>query len=183
MLANASRSSEWLTNEYAKHVKETRRSKRDAAAFVREAIPKYLGIHDVTDDEVELIVERPVFAPWLFADIVSRRSQIGWSTHGHSAADVNIYTSDPVAAKALVGSHENTEVGDFMREYLDVDVDAVTKELQEKGVLFDSVDAQGEKISWTGRRPAADERLDGQAHLDHYQGDFKKHKRCEICGV
>lgn len=183
MLANASHSSEWLTADYAKHLEATHHSKRDATAYVRKAIPKHLGVHDATDEEVEMIVERPAFAPWLFADIVSRRSQTGWSTHGHSAADVNIYSSDPKVAKALVGSHENTEVGDFLRNYLDVDVDAVTRELREKGVLYDRVNEQGEVESWTGKKPVVDEWLDSQDHLDHYQGDFKRHKRCEICGV
>jgi alkaline phosphatase len=96
-------------------------------------------------------------------------------------ADVNIYTSDKVAASALTGNHENTEVGDFLREYLNVDVDAITAELKAKGMQFDTVDANGAKVSWLGPVPAENQRLDGQDHLDHYQGDFKKHKRCEIC--
>jgi alkaline phosphatase len=115
--------------------------------------------------------------------MISRRAQTGWSTHGHSGADVNIYTSDPEAAAPLAGNHENTEVGDFLRNYLDVDVEAITKELREKGTQFDTTDAAGNKVSWMGAQPAIGQRLDGQDHMDHYQGDFKKHKRCEICGM
>jgi alkaline phosphatase len=96
---------------------------------------------------------------------------------------VNIYTSSPKLAAALIGNHENTEVGKFLRDYLDVDVEAITKELNEKGTQFDTVNIQGETISWMGRIADTGERLDGQDHLDHYQGDFKKHKRCDICGV
>jgi alkaline phosphatase len=70
-----------------------------------------------------------------------------------------------------------------LREYLDLDVDAITKELQEKGTQFDKVNALGETVSWLGKIPKQGERLDGQDHMDHYQGDFKKHKRCEICGL
>jgi alkaline phosphatase len=92
---------------------------------------------------------------------------------------VNIYASSPKDVKALQGNHENTEVGVFLREYLDVDVHAITDELREKGTKMD-VASNGE--SWLGRKPNAGERLDGQDHLDHYTGDFKKHKRCEICG-
>jgi alkaline phosphatase len=96
---------------------------------------------------------------------------------------VNIYTSSAKAAAALRGNHENTEVGKFLRDYLDLDVDAITKELKEKGTSFDTVNTQGERISWMGKIPRDGERLDGQDHQDHYQGDFKKHKRCEICGI
>lgn len=83
----------------------------------------------------------------------------------------------------MAGNHENTEVGEFLIKYLDVDVDSITKELKEKGTLFDSVDAEGEKVGWMGRLPQKGERLDGQDHLDHYAGDFKKHRRCDICGM
>jgi alkaline phosphatase len=105
--------------------------------------------------------------------MVSRRSQTGWSTHGHSAADVNIYSSDPKAAAALAGNHENTEVGVFLREYLGVDVDAVTKELRAKGKDL-KVSSKGEEVGWMGKVPTEGQRLDGQNHLASYQGDFRK---------
>lgn len=96
---------------------------------------------------------------------------------------MNIYTSNRKAAAALAGNHENTEIGEFLRNYLEVDVDAITNELKQKGTQFDTVNAMGETVSWMGRVADHGERLDGQDHLDHYQGDFKKHKRCDICGV
>lgn len=106
--------------------------------------------------------------------MVSRRSQTGWSSHGHSAADVNIYSSDPKKTAALAGNHENTEVGDFLRNYLEVDVEAVTKELKEKGKNLKVLDVNGTEVSWMGRLPMEGERLDGQTHLSDYVGDFKK---------
>ena len=48
--------------------------------------------------------------------------------------DVNIYGSD--GSEPLRGNHENTDVGKFLREYLDVDVEAVTKELNAKSESF-----------------------------------------------
>jgi alkaline phosphatase len=121
-------------------------------------------------------VKDPDLAAYVFADMVSRRAQTGWSTHGHSGADVNIYSSDRHAASALIGNHENTEVGNFLRDYLEVDVDAITKELAEKGSQWDTVDAAGIRQSWMGAKPQDGERLDGQDHREHYHGDFKKHK-------
>lgn len=118
--------------------------------------------------------------------MLSRRSQTGWSTHGHSAADVNIYASDPRAAAALAGNHENTEVGEFLRAFLAVDVDAVTKELREKGANLKVTDATGAEVSWMGKLPLDGERLDGQTHLADYTGDFRKrhalHGRACDCG-
>ncbi|KAG4216789.1 hypothetical protein PC116_g34730 [Phytophthora cactorum] len=64
--------------------------------------------------------------------MISIRAQIGWSTHGHSAVDVNIYSSGGPGTEAIRGNVENTDVGKYLREYLNVDVDAITKELNEK---------------------------------------------------
>lgn len=66
---------------------------------------------------------------------MSQRARIGWSTHGHSAVDVNIYSSGGKAAEAIHGNVENTDVGKFLASYLDVDVEAITKELEEKLVV------------------------------------------------
>ena len=50
------------------------------------------------------------------------------------AVDVNIYASSPKHVPYLVGNHENTEVGAFIAEYLDLNLDDVTKVLKEKNV-------------------------------------------------
>lgn len=96
---------------------------------------------------------------------------MGWSTHGHSAVDVNIYASSAKAARKLVGNHENTEVGEFIREYLDVDLEAVTKELV----------AAGDKVGM-GKEV---EDVVAMAGLDHYEGDFKRKRglECDCGGV
>lgn len=170
MLANATKSSERLADEYHQKLSDASAgSTVDLHAWLSSAISSGLGIHDTSDAEIQELLDHPPFAAWIFADIISRRSQTGWSTHGHSALDVNIYASDPQAAAALVGNHENTEVGKFLRDYLNVDVDEITKELRQKGAGFDTVDAMGEKVSWMGKLPESGQRLDGQDHLDHYQ--------------
>ncbi|KAI4709755.1 hypothetical protein J4E89_005772 [Alternaria sp. Ai002NY15] len=172
-LANASHSAERLALEYTKYLLAGP-SDEDKANFVRSSITSGLGIYDYTDKEVADLVAEPITSLYQYADMVSRRSQTGWSTHGHSGADVNIYSSDPEAAKALVGNHENTEVGDFLRDYLDVDVEAVTKELREKGTGLTVLDVNGTEVSWMGKIPEEGQRLDGQTHLASYGGDHKK---------
>ncbi|KAK8193807.1 alkaline phosphatase-like protein [Phyllosticta capitalensis] len=180
VLSNTSHSAERISLNYNKFL-SGQPKKPAIEAWVRENLKKGLGIEDADDSEVKSLVNNPALAPYTFADMVSRRSQIGWSTHGHSAADVNIFASSPKAAAPLVGNHENTEVGDFLRNYLDVDVEAVTKELQAKGTSF--VNALGQAVNWMGEVPSHDDEHGWEDHLDHYQHDFKRHKRCDICGV
>lgn len=76
-----------------------------------------------------------------------------------AGVDVNIYASSGADAWPLVGNHENIEVGHFLANYLDVDVDAVTKKLQSSDSL------------WMGNPLGEDVRTDA---LDTYHGDFKK---------
>ncbi|KAI9804826.1 MAG: hypothetical protein M1825_001194 [Sarcosagium campestre] len=166
-LVNATHSGERLAADLRSHASSL--SKKELESYVRATlVQKGLGIGDATDDEIKKLVEHPESGPYTFADMISRRAQIGWSTHGHSGVDVNIYGT--AAASKLAGNHENTEVGDFIRDYLSLDLKAVTDELILKGTQFDVVSADGTKESWMGALPKAGERLDGD---DHYHGDFK----------
>lgn len=94
-------------------------------------------------------------------------------TEGTIAVDVNIYASNPKHAGPLIGNHENTEIGVFLREYLDVDTEAVTKELKEQLAISSRFK------NWLGKPLDG---LDTMADLDHYQGDFKRSLECD-CGA
>ncbi|KAF1955068.1 alkaline phosphatase-like protein [Byssothecium circinans] len=183
-LSNVSHSAERLHQEYHKYL-ESDPSSSATRTFLEDSITKGLGITDYSPADIQQLLDTPEIALYIFSDLVSRRSQTGWSTHGHSAADVNIYSSDPNVAAALVGNHENTEVGDFLREYLKVDVEAVTKELREKGVGLMASGPNGTTMGWMGKVPGEGERLDGQTHLS-YGGDHRKrgavHGRGCDCG-
>ncbi|KAH4127752.1 alkaline phosphatase [Parastagonospora nodorum] len=181
-LANASHSAERMALRYNTYLINDP-SDSQKQEFIADEIEDGLGIFDAKDDEINGLVKDPATALYQYADMMSRRSQTGWSTHGHSAADVNIYSSNPKAAMALVGNHENTEVGEFLRNYLEVDVEAVTKELRDKGTHLTVLKA-GEQVSWMGKIPEEGQRLDGQNHLASYGGDFKKRgvEHGEDCG-
>jgi len=172
-LANASHSAERMALRYNTYLSNAP-SDEQKHNFIEDEIEDGLGIFDATLDEINNLVKDPATALYQYADMMSRRSQTGWSTHGHSAADVNIYTSDPDAAKALVGNHENTEVGEFLRDYLGVDVDAVTSELREKGANLKVTTVGGEEVGWMGKIPEEGQRLDGQNHIAAYGGDFRR---------
>ena len=177
MLVNASHSAENLAYELHHHLKTHVAAANDAtAAYIRHVLfEQGLGIYDSTDEELNLLQSNsdPWPASYILADMISRRAQVGWTTHGHSALDVNIYASSPKQARALVGNHENTEIGNFIREYLDLDLDAVTKELKEKASVLPN------SGNWMGK-PLMD--LDTAAELDHYHGDFKRGLACN-CGA
>jgi alkaline phosphatase len=113
-----------------------------------------LGIHDVLEIEINALASNPAGAIHAFAHMVSLRARIGWSTHGHSAVDVNVYSSGGPGTEKIRGNVENTEVGDFLRHYLDVDVDSITKELREKMktrqplVAEEVASLQGHALEW-----------------------------------
>ncbi|KAF2465356.1 alkaline phosphatase-like protein [Lindgomyces ingoldianus] len=187
-LSNASHSSERLARNYQTFLSATPApSTAEITTFVKDSISSGLGIHDASDTEISSLVSSPQTAQYQYADMISRRSQTGWSTHGHSGADVNIYSSDSRATLALAGNHENTEVGDFLREYLGVDVEAVTRELKEKGTGLMALGKEGKEVGWMGPLPKEGERLDGQDHLATYGGDHRKrgvmHGRDCGCGM
>ncbi|KAK1082564.1 vacuolar alkaline phosphatase [Friedmanniomyces endolithicus] len=191
VLANVSHSGAYLSRAYHAHLSSLPSASSLSAAlassegtktYLVNLISESLGINDASDEELDTLLQQPAIAAYVFADMVSRRAQTGWSTHGHSGADVNIYSSDHKAAERLIGNRENTDVGEFLRWYLDVDdeVEKVTKELNE----YMGVDGVGG--SWLGTVPGEGERLDGQDHLDHSEGDHRRREEvggmCEACG-
>lgn len=102
------------------------------------------------------------------------------------AVDVNIYASSPSHAPHLVGNHENTDVGNFIAEYLDLDIDSVTQDLKEKGIKTSVTtgggggdgESDGYEYGWMGP-PSFPGKEEGDAlvTLDAYHGDFKLRKR------
>ncbi|KAI8717802.1 Alkaline phosphatase [Fusarium sp. LHS14.1] len=136
VLANATASAEWLAHKLHVHLSSSSDSKKDLEKLKKyineELIIRGLGISNASDKEITTIAEHPESALVLFSALISLRAHVGWSTHGHTAVDVNIYSSGGPGTDAIRGNVENTEVGRFLRDYLDVDVDVITEELKEK---------------------------------------------------
>ncbi|KAI0844868.1 alkaline phosphatase-like protein [Daldinia vernicosa] len=134
VLANASSSSEYLAHRLREHLAHSTDHSVDKLkkSINEEFVKPGLGIFDASDAELTMVALSPEQAQYSFAQMISVRAQIGWSTHGHSAVDVNIYSSGGPGAEAIRGNVENTDVGKFLRDYLNVDVDAITKELNKK---------------------------------------------------
>lgn len=136
VLANATASAEFLAIKLHAHLSSSSDSKKDLEKLKKyineELIIRGLGISNASDKEITRIAEHPESALVLFSALISLRAHVGWSTHGHTAVDVNIYSSGGPGTDAIRGNVENTDVGKFLRHYLDVDVDVITEELKEK---------------------------------------------------
>ncbi|KAM0264942.1 hypothetical protein ACHAQJ_000458 [Trichoderma viride] len=132
-LANASSSAEFLASKLRTHAATTSSSKADLKKWInKELVVTGLGISNASDDELEALADHADAAVEIFSAIISLRAHVGWSTHGHTAVDVNIYSSGGPGTDKIRGNVENTDVGKFLRHYLDVDVEGITKELREK---------------------------------------------------
>jgi alkaline phosphatase len=93
--------------------------------------------------------------------------------------DVNIYASSSKDAWPLVGNHENTEIGQFMADYLDLDVENTTKHLQSSSAWSFAGGEVDRPFAWLGDRLGENVRTEG---LDTYHGEFRK-RSLEVDGM
>ncbi|KAJ3339991.1 vacuolar alkaline phosphatase [Gonapodya sp. JEL0774] len=101
-------------------------------AFVVDTVIKaWMGITDATDDEIKCLVDPTGFLPvqQCLAEMVSVRAFVGWSTHGHTGVDVNLYAHG-LQSEKLRGNHENTDVANFIRDFLGLSLEPVTEKLK-----------------------------------------------------
>lgn len=136
VLAKANASAQYLAHQLHEHLRSisedlTAQSELEDWINTRLVIAG-LGITDARESELKQLTSDPEHAIYTFSHMISRRARIGWSTHGHSAVDVNIYSSGGPHAEDIHGNVENTDIGKFLRKYLDVDVDSITEELRAK---------------------------------------------------
>ncbi|KAK6455648.1 vacuolar alkaline phosphatase [Scheffersomyces xylosifermentans] len=148
VLLNSKHSGDFLAHKIASFASSASASGKKSSAldkFIRsEILEKDMGIKDYTDAEVDLIKSKAHDVGnllYVLNNILSLRSQTGWTTHGHSAVDVNIYayTNSPAIKKklfshkayeGLLGNHENIEIGAFMEAITGVNLEQVTKLVQ-----------------------------------------------------
>ncbi|KAK3692204.1 alkaline-phosphatase-like protein [Podospora appendiculata] len=141
ILAKANASSEHLARLLHRRIATTPEPIESLRKWIHsELVVKHLGITNAQETEINALASRPLHAMTSFARLISQRARVGWSTHGHSAVDVNVYCSGGDGAEKIRGNVENTQIGEFLRGYLGVDVDGVTKELREGMVRVSQAD-------------------------------------------
>ncbi|WAR57658.1 hypothetical protein PtB15_8B711 [Puccinia triticina] len=129
VLANATHSTAWLAKKISMAVRPSQPVSRQF--IVDEILRDGLGIVDASNEEIDKLVDLGARqnVDYLLADMISRRTQVGWSTHGHSGVDVNLYSYPPDLTKELFGNRENTEIGQFIVDAMEIDLDIVTRDL------------------------------------------------------
>ena len=130
--------------EEADKVEKEKKEKALELFIIKEIIEKDMGIADYTAEEVDAIkasLGNGEQLLYVLNNMILVRSQTGWTTHGHSAVDVNIYgytNSKVLAAElyqshpytGLLGNHENIEIGAFMAKITGADLDLVTEKIK-----------------------------------------------------
>ncbi|CAG8706906.1 17223_t:CDS:2, partial [Acaulospora morrowiae] len=125
-------------SSYALAVQLANYWKDDRLKFINDTILRgSLGIDDFTNEEVTFLNENQTQQSYEYylANLTSWRAQIGWATHGHSAVDVNLYARGKDTEK-LRGNHENTYIGEFIKDYLGLDLDSITLKLNSDNASF-----------------------------------------------
>ncbi|KAG0243557.1 alkaline-phosphatase-like protein [Mortierella sp. GBAus27b] len=104
--------------------------KRRREFLKKEIFQKGLSITDPSEEEIESLLEPGLihnFTMSLLGHALSRRAMLGWTTHGHTGVDVNLYADgDEDGYRELLGNHENTDIGEAMVKYLKLDLGIVT---------------------------------------------------------
>lgn len=135
VLNNTKHSGEYLCKKIIQHFSQNNLEPEDKYSFIEKIFEEDLGIFDYIGDDITEILESTTSndITYKLNSMVSTRAQIGWTTHGHSAVDVNIYgySNKPsgmsILLKKLSGNHENTEIGKFIADYLKLDLEVVTE--------------------------------------------------------
>ncbi|KAF9968264.1 hypothetical protein BGZ73_000202 [Actinomortierella ambigua] len=107
---------------------------KERHAFVKRVVlEEGLGVTDPTEEEIAYIAapeNPPMEVLQYMGHVVSKRANLGWTTQGHTGVDVNLY-AEGSEAERLRGNHENTDIGDFMVSFLDLNLDTITAKLNE----------------------------------------------------
>ncbi|CAI5756939.1 unnamed protein product [Candida verbasci] len=144
------------SGDYLAHKIYNFKNKKDSTKLINfikfEIFEKDMGILNYTEKEVEKILNKvndPSKLLYVLNDILSVRAQIGWTTQGHSAVDVNIFAhtnSESIYDKlkntksGLFGNHENIEIGKFMEFLTGSDLKHVTDLIKETDPKSDKID-------------------------------------------
>ncbi|KNC52584.1 alkaline phosphatase [Thecamonas trahens ATCC 50062] len=68
---------------------------------------------------------------YALSEFISYHANVGWTTHGHTGEDVNLYLYGP-GTEAMYGVHQNSDIGAFLASKLKLDLAALTPEIRRK---------------------------------------------------
>lgn len=109
------------------------------ALYVRDTIlPILLSIKDYTEADVKYLADPAMNRyqlMWYLGEMINRRALLGWSTHGHTGVDVNLYAYAGKLNSRLIDqirrNLENIELETFMQTHLEIPKSTMEKANQE----------------------------------------------------
>ncbi|KAJ2502222.1 vacuolar alkaline phosphatase [Coemansia sp. RSA 1972] len=111
---------------------------QDVTEVIKDHVfPEYLGIDNHTQSELQLVVDalqveggdgKHKACKHAIGGVVSKRARVGWSTGGHTGADVGLYAYGN-QMHDIKGNIENSHLGTLLMQYLGVDTRPITKAL------------------------------------------------------
>ncbi len=106
-------------------------NEKDGRSNIQEVFKDAYGITDLTPEEINLVkTADKKNLQTAIGKVVSDRSHIGWTTGGHVGGDIALYCyTNTDKAKKLAGSVFNSEIGRYMEDVLDLDLDNLTNNL------------------------------------------------------
>ena len=94
-----------------------------------EAVSQWFGIDDLSDDEIETIrAANPRQLNNIAGPMISRRAYIGWTTSGHTAEEMNLFSYFPGGSR-LSGTIENTDIARISAGIWGIDLDSLSARL------------------------------------------------------
>ncbi|CAE6391386.1 unnamed protein product, partial [Rhizoctonia solani] len=126
-LAGASHSSSYLASQWAKY------NGSDPDGYLQDLFKQY-GINDANSTEIAVAMAHKSSASFNdihFGQSLTRRAMVKWATLGHTAVDVNLIGYGPNSER-MAGNRDNTEVGQFITDQLELDLPTITKQLNDK---------------------------------------------------
>lgn len=108
--------------------------KAQTADDIRKIVADNIGFTDLSDDEVQLILNGDGSSYGRgggYNAVVSKRLGVGWTGHGHTGVDVGVWAYGPIAA-LVKGDIDNTDIAKNGAKVIGADMAAVSKELQDK---------------------------------------------------
>lgn len=117
-----------VTGEGFEAILESQSARQDTVK-IRALATQWLGVDDLTDEEVNSIMGAETGSlNYVVGPIIAQRAKIGFTTNGHTGEDVVLYSYDP-RGRLLGGLMDNTEVANFMASALDVNLQQATEHL------------------------------------------------------
>jgi len=115
-------SAEWMVTE----IKKNNRT-------IRDVVTQY-ALPDLADSELAYIQSNTASSDllrWSIGKVVADRAHVGWTTHGHSGVDVDLYAFSSSNIPVPTGSVENYELGLFLKNTFELDLLSITEKLKD----------------------------------------------------